>query len=147
MSLPADLFLLVVCSLALLGGVLLWKAFRRENRALLHAVSGLILLEFGLLLVIVYSILFWYPWSQASWPWSWISQGLSWFLFMVAIAPFFFVGINLVWKVSPAAPAARIDWSWLLIGLGLGCLAGVIGGFWHLGWPVSVSAQGSAPVL
>jgi hypothetical protein len=129
MSLPALLFLLVVFSLALLGEFLLWRALRQDNRLLLHRTSGLVLLVFGLLALIVLLILLDKLFSQPLWPWTWVRAGLKCFLTLGVITPLFWVGIDLVWKVAPAALTARIDWSWLLIGPGVGCLIGVIAGF------------------
>jgi hypothetical protein len=153
-SLLAFLIFLVAFLLALLGEILLWVAFRRRNHGLLHRISGLVLLAFGLLLPFVFYDLLVKPYHQASWPWSWVNAGLRWYLLIGSCAPFLWVGTDLVRNVPPrpAEPLALLDWKVWLVVLGWGCLAGVVMGCHWLDasmplWFVSGQSQGSAPIV
>lgn len=154
MSLLASLIFLVAVLLALLGEILLWVAFRRGNFVLLHRISGLVLLAFGLILLFALSDLLMRLYHQASWPWSWVNAGLAWYLVIGSSGPFFWMGTDLVRNVPPrpAEPLTFLDWRVWLIVLGGGCLAGVIMGMgihWFDVslplWSVSGQGQGSAP--
>jgi hypothetical protein len=153
-SLLALLLFLVAFLLALLGEILLWVAFRRGNHELLHRISGLALGMFGLLLLFAFYDLLVKPYHQAPWPWSWVNAGLTWYLVIGSCGPFLWVGTELVRNVPPrpAEPLALLEWRAWLIGLGSGCLAGIVMGFHWFDvsmplWFVSGQGPGSAPAV